>query len=99
MLLKKFTPKRTICKVTFTMPAEVAEKEVALAGEFNDWDATPLKLDPKKSEWTTEVKLKPENEYKFKYLIDGKVWENDFKADAYIPNEFGTEDSLVSIGK
>lgn len=99
MLVKKFTPKRTICKVTFTMPAEVVKKEIAIAGDFNDWDTTPLKLDKEKTTWKTEVKLKPESEYKFKYLIDGEIWENDYEADAYVANAFGTEDSLVSIGK
>ncbi len=99
MLEKKFTPKRTICKVTFSVPSEIVTKEVALAGDFNEWETTPLALDEKKGVYKAEVKLKPESEYKFKYLIDGEVWENDYAADAYVPNEFGTEDSLVAIGK
>ena len=40
MLLKKFTPKRTVCKVTFTMPVEAVKKQVAIAGDFNDWNPT-----------------------------------------------------------
>lgn len=99
MLEKKFTPKRTICKVTFTVPSEIVEKEVAVAGDFNEWETTPLSLDEKEGVFKTEIKLKPESEYKFKYLIDGENWENDHAADAYVMNEFGTEDSLVIIGK
>lgn len=99
MLEKKFTPKRTVCKVTFSVPSEIVAKEVALAGDFNEWGNTPLTLDEKKGVYKTEVKLKPESEYKFKYLIDGEVWENDYAADAYVPNIFGTEDSLVATGK
>lgn len=99
MLEKKFTPKRTVCKVTFTVPSEIVSKKVALAGDFNDWSPTSLKLDKKNEVYKTEVRLKPESEYKFKYLIDGEVWENDYAADAYVPNEFGTEDSLIAIGK
>ncbi|MEQ9266211.1 MAG: isoamylase early set domain-containing protein [Balneolaceae bacterium] len=99
MITKKFTPKRTICKVTFSIPSEVATKEVALAGDFNDWDTTSLKLEKKGDAWTTEVKLKPENEYKFKYLLDGSTWENDYEADNYVPNEFGSDDSVVLVGK
>ena len=45
------------------------------------------------------LSLKPESEYKFKYLIDGEKWENDYKADAYVPNVFGTKDSVVIVGK
>jgi hypothetical protein len=43
--------------------------------------------------------LKPENEYRFRYLIDGEVWENDDSADTYVANDFGTEDSVLEIGK
>ncbi len=99
MLTKKFTPKRTVCKVTFSVPSEIVNEEVALAGDFNDWDYESLKLKKKNGVYQTEVRLKPENEYKFKYLIDGEVWENDYEADAYVPNEFGTEDSVVVVGK
>ena len=99
MLEKKFTPKRTVCKVTFSVPSEIVSEEVALAGDFNDWDPTSIKLEKKNGFYKTEVRLKPESEYKFKYLIDGEVWENDYEADAYVPNEFGTADSLVAIGK
>lgn len=99
MLSKKFTPKRTVCKVTFSVPAEIVSKEVSLAGDFNNWDPTSSKLEKKKDAWVTELRLKPETSYKFKYLIDGKKWENDYAADAYVPNEFGTEDSVVTIGK
>jgi hypothetical protein len=36
-------------------------------------------------------------EYKFRYLIDDSRWENDWNADRYIPNSFGSEDSLVIV--
>ncbi|MDR9416404.1 MAG: isoamylase early set domain-containing protein [Gracilimonas sp.] len=99
MITKKFTPKRTVCKVTLSLPEEWAEKEVAVAGSFNDWDTEAEKLEKKKGQWTTTLRLKPENEYKFKYLIDGERWENDDNADEYIPNEYGTEDSVILVGK
>lgn len=99
MLTKKFTPKRTICKVNFSVPAELAQESVAVAGDFNDWTPEVLALDEKKGEFAVELRLKPESEYNFKYLIDGETWENDHKADAYVPNEFGTDNSVVVIGK
>ena len=99
MLTKKFTPKRTVCKVTFSIPSDIVNEEVALVGDFNDWDKESIKLTKKNGAYETEVRLKPESEYKFKYLIDGETWENDHEADAYVPNEFGTEDSVVIIGK
>jgi 1,4-alpha-glucan branching enzyme len=99
MITKEFTPKRTVCKVTFTLPATWAEKKVAIAGEFNNWQTNAEKLDKKQDKWTATLRLKPGQEYKFKYFIDGKRWENDEAADNYVPNAFGTEDSVISIGK
>jgi 1,4-alpha-glucan branching enzyme len=99
MLQKKFTPKRTICKVTFSIPEEWAEKDVKLVGDFNDWDKDSDSLEKKKDKWEVTMRLKPENRYRFRYLLDGEVWENDDAADEYIPNEFGTEDSVVEVGK
>lgn len=99
MLQKKFTPKRTICKVTFSIPAQWADKDVKLVGDFNDWDKNSDSLEKKEDKWEVTMRLKPENQYRFKYLLDGEVWENDDAADDYIPNEYGTEDSVVEVGK
>lgn len=99
MLKKTFTPKRTICKVTFSIPAEWAENSVQLVGDFNDWDKVSDSLEKKKDKWEITMRLKPENSYRFKYLIDGEKWENDDAADSYIANDFGSEDSVVEVGK
>ncbi|MFN1836172.1 isoamylase early set domain-containing protein [Balneola sp. MJW-20] len=99
MIKKEFTPKRTVCKVTLTLPNEWADSEVAVAGDFNDWDVKADKLEQKKNGWTTTLRLKPESTYKFKYYIDGERWENDDSADQYVANEFGTEDSVLEVGK
>ena len=41
--------------------------------------------------------LETGREYQFRYLIGNDTWENDWEADAYTPNEFGTEDSVVKV--
>lgn len=99
MLKKKFTPKRTICKVTFSVPEQWAENDVKLVGDFNDWNKESDSLEKNKDKWEVTMRLKPENSYRFKYLIDGEKWENDDAADKYVPNDFGGEDSVVEIGK
>ena len=99
MLKKTFTPKRTICRVTFSIPEEWAEKDVKLVGDFNDWDKKSDSLEKKKDRWEITMRLKPENTYRFKYLIDGEKWENDDDADRYVANEYGSEDSVVEVGK
>ncbi len=34
---------------------------------------------------------------RFRYLLDGERWENDWAADGYVPNPFGSEDSLLEV--
>lgn len=98
MLKKQFTPKRTICRVTFRVPEEWAQEEVSVVGDFNDWDPEANPMEKKNGAWETLVRLKPESEYRFRYFIDGERWENDDAADDYVANEFGTEDSVLKIG-
>jgi len=97
MITKEFTPKRTVCKVTFKVPADWATNEVAIVGDFNEWDPKANPLAKKNGSWEVTLRLAPSTEYTFKYFIDGERWENDDAADAYIPNEFGTEDSVLKI--
>jgi len=99
MISKVFTPKRTVCKVTFHVPAEWAQKEVAVVGDFNEWDPKANKLKKKNGEWEGTIRFKPNTEVRFRYFIDGNNWTNDEQADAYVPNSFGGEDSLIKIGE
>jgi len=41
--------------------------------------------------------LKTGQSYRFRYLLDGERWENDWEADGYVENDIGDEDSLVSL--
>lgn len=99
MIKKQFTPKRTICRVTFRIPEDWAGESVALVGDFNEWDSKSYLLERKDGNWETLLRLLPNKEYRFRYFIDGERWENDDAADDYLANEYGTEDSLLRIGK
>jgi hypothetical protein len=35
--------------------------------------------------------------YRFRYLLDGQRWDNDWAADAYVRNGFGGDDSVVDL--
>ena len=35
--------------------------------------------------------------YAYRFWIDGDRWENDWRADAYAPNEFGGDDSILDL--
>ena len=85
-----------IVKVTFDLPASVAALDIALVGDFNNWSPSENKLKRKKeSPWKVTLPLQSGQTYRYRFLLDGKHWENDWSADGYVPNEFGTDDSLV----
>ena len=95
---KTYTKTGRSCRVTFELPPQADAKTVALCGEFNGWDSTkhPMKR-RKDGSFSLAVSLKPGKEYRYRYLLDGEKWENDWAADNYIPNVFGTEDSVVVV--
>ncbi len=97
---KKFLKARPVCKVTFTLPKEAAPEaeSVCIMGEFNDWsrDANPMKR-RKNGDFAVSLDLEKGRSYRFRYLIDGRKFENDWKADRYEPNPYGGEDSVVEV--
>ncbi|MGD9101231.1 MAG: isoamylase early set domain-containing protein [Anaerolineae bacterium] len=98
MIKKTFHKSGKTCRVTFSVPAEVGARKVHLCGEFNEWDETrhPLKR-RKDGHFSTTLTLDTERSYRFRYLLDGERWENDIAADAYAPNPFGSDDSIVKL--
>jgi 1,4-alpha-glucan branching enzyme len=98
MVKKRYSKDRKSCRVIFEVPPEVNAKAACLCGEFNAWDiaANPMKR-RKDGSFTLTVTLKPGQPYRFRYLLDGTRWENDRTADAYAPNPFGSDDSVVQL--
>jgi hypothetical protein len=99
-IAKRFLKTRPVCKVTLTLPAEAAPEAetVCVMGEFNDWsrDATPMKRQ-KTGGFSVSLNLETGRAYRFRYLIDGGKFENDWAADRYEPNPYGGEDSIVEV--
>jgi 1,4-alpha-glucan branching enzyme len=83
-------------KVTFELPPEVGAEQVVVAGDFNDWSlvSDPLKR-RKDGSFRTELSLPKGRRWRFRYLVDGWRWENDWAADDYEPNAHGSDDSVV----
>lgn len=97
---KKYSKSAPSCKVTFRLPKEAAAEahSVTVVGNFNGWDeeATPMKR-LKTGEFKITIELPSGHEYRFKYLIDGCRWENDWCADRYLPNPYGCDDSVIIV--
>jgi 1,4-alpha-glucan branching enzyme len=98
MIKKAYLKTGRSCRVTFELAPEVNAETAYLCGEFNEWDQTahPMKR-RKDGRFSLTISLKPGQEYHFRYFLDGRRWENDWHADAYVPNVFGSEDSVVRV--
>ena len=98
MTVKKQAVRNGTCKVTFELAAEVGATTAHLCGDFNDWSptATPMKR-RKDGSLTASVDLEAGRQYRFRYLLDDGRWENDWAADAYLPNDFGGDDSVIEV--
>ena len=97
---KRILKSRPVCKVTFELPGEAAATatSVHLVGDFNDWDSVGMPMKRRKDgSFSVTVDLDCDREYQYKYLIDGKTWENDWAADKYIPSPMGDGENSVVI--
>ena len=95
---KSYTKTGQSCRVTFELPAEVDARKVSLCGEFNNWNPEKHQLKRRKDgSYSITISLEPGNSYRYRYLINDNRWENDWAADSYTSNEFGTEDSVITV--
>ncbi|MBN1266329.1 MAG: isoamylase early set domain-containing protein [Anaerolineales bacterium] len=94
---KAYSKDRSSCRVTFELPAEIQATKVALCGDFNDWDKTRNMLTKRKDGRLSITLTLSSGTYRYRFLLDGHIWENDWNAEQYAPNDFGTEDSIVVI--
>ena len=94
---KQFLKSKTVCKITFTVPAEKAT-HVAVVGSFNQWNAESTTLKKlKNGSFKGTVNLKTNTTHEFKYLIDG-AYVNETEADGYAWNDFaGAENSVITL--
>jgi 1,4-alpha-glucan branching enzyme len=85
-------------RVTFTVDPQVGAQIAAVCGEWNGWsaDAGVMQRDAEGG-FSVTVELDAGRAYRFRYLLDGQRWDNDWAADAYVANDFGGDDSVVDL--
>ncbi len=83
-------------RVTFQLPSSIWAERVTLVGEFNEWSrtATPLRRDADGA-WRVSLELAAGRDYQFRYLVDDDHWVNDYNADSYVANAYGSDNSVV----
>jgi 1,4-alpha-glucan branching enzyme len=85
-------------RVTFTMPKLEGVKQLFLVGDFNNWSVSETPLTRAADEtWSVALTLDSGRRYQYRYFADNQVWHNDWAADFYVMNTFGTENSVVSL--
>ena len=96
MILKRRSPNAGKVIVTFEIPSTIWAERVNLVGDFNDWDQESLPFRHNRDgNWQIELELDEGDEYRFRYLLDGEHWRDDWHADSHTPNPHGGYDSIV----
>ncbi len=84
-------------KVSFTMPALEGVAALYLVGDFNNWSIAEHPMDrAEDGSWNITVGLEP-GSYEFRYYDNLNQWHNDWAADSYVPNQYGGDNSVVTV--
>jgi 1,4-alpha-glucan branching enzyme len=97
-MLTKRQLKNGKVEVTFAMPRLDHVSKLYLVGDFNNWSIAehPLTCAADGS-WSLALELEGGRAYQFRYFGDNEEWFNDWQADAYVPNQFGGDNSVVNV--
>lgn len=98
---KQYLKSKDVCKVTFAVPPSESDgvEKVYVVGDFNNWStsATPMKRF-KNGVFKVSLDLEKGREYQFRYLYDGRHWENDTEADKSVETPFGdARNSVIAV--
>jgi len=97
MLQKKPLTGRNV-EVTFRMPPIDDVVELNLCGDFNDWKVKGVPLAQETDgTWVARVVLRAGKSYRFRYNDNMGRWHNDREADSWVPNDFGSQDSVLNL--
>jgi O-antigen/teichoic acid export membrane protein len=83
--------------ITFHLPAEVCAQRAVVCGEWNGWSSDRDVMERSEDGFSLTIVLARGYTYRFRYLLDDDRWENDWNADMYVPNIYGSEDSVIDL--
>lgn len=83
--------------VQFTL-RDVRAAQVALVGDFNGWSvsATPLERGAVAGTWSVTLPVTP-GRHVYAFLLDGKTWMTDPRAQTAQDLDFGRENSVLIV--
>jgi len=88
------------CRVTFRLLRDNAGNAgiAAIVGDFNNWNHTASPMTRlHNGDFAVTLDLDCSRHYRFRYLIDGRRWENDWFADRYEKAENGQKVSVIDL--
>ncbi|HYN74533.1 MAG TPA: zf-HC2 domain-containing protein [Candidatus Methanoperedens sp.] len=82
-------------KIFFYFPPA---QNVAVTGDFNDWDVdgVPLKVTGKPGLWETELRLPP-GVYSYNFIVDGELLVPDPNSPNQMPDGYGGTNSILLV--
>jgi 1,4-alpha-glucan branching enzyme len=98
MIVKQPCDKPNRILVTFQVPSSVWAESIHLVGDFNGWNRYSHPMIRSRGDdgvWQVTIELDQGKTYQFRYLINGRDWQNDWNADHYAPNPFGGDNSVL----
>ena len=99
-IVKQYYEGGSKCKVTFRLLRETAggAQNVTIVGDFNNWDTSESEMVRlENGDFIITMDLDSKREYRFRYLLDGDRWENDWYADRYARDDSGSKASVVIL--
>jgi len=72
-------------------------ESVVVVGDFNAWEPTSLADENGDGIWTAAIPLPP-GRYEYAFVIDGRWWGQDPRADEYVKT-FGQFSSVLYVGQ
>lgn len=72
---------------------------VAVVGDWNEWNtnAHPLRDSDGDGVWEVEIEVRPDSEYRYQFVIDGRKWVPDPSSPITVDDGFGGENSVLNI--
>jgi len=82
-------------EVAFFAPSATS---VAVVGDFNEWDPLRDRMERGGDEgvWRVRLKVRP-GVYEYGFLVDGRDWTKDPKAEESLADGFGGENSVLFV--
>ncbi|MDZ7344083.1 MAG: S8 family serine peptidase [candidate division KSB1 bacterium] len=90
-------PRAEMGTLVFFYHNDAAER-VALAGDFNNWNANHARfVKTADGLWRVEIDSPPPGRYHYKFVIDGERWMDDPSNGLKVPDNYGGFNSVLNV--